>query len=1151
MLDRADRDIEEIVRFFSTRGLEAGYLVRTATGLGKSIMDAHTQLVGYMRRAELHDYAVQTKGAEGTIIVKTWLVKKDGLVETQSALYRPKTKPGDPRIWIDDLTKHAVPGNLLALLAHEGEIYVVNTSEDGLIESAADPSSPLSHLLDLLAGAKSKPLDDRFSEWNLRLLRSFFSEASGGEEVFLRVDKDLLDQIGQDIGGDSGFLEAIRTGPGWGDPSRSFTHSIITLRKQRKTSGRSYKDPGRFDLIYRGLRAPTYLPYLAALVRNDAENASAYYAGLSDDLKLKHHFGSQEMEQVETVWADLAEWTEANGGRFGHFKLRRLGGYRLVGVPRSQSILKPSDVEDLARVFVQAQVRPGQELSEESLTRILSEARATGSIFTAGFQKALEIDDFEQPIRAAIYTAYSDWDGTLPFRGDTATSVESATNFRDEGGLCIGISLSVVRETPLRLSPCWRIPAIQDIGKFELAHDNLIWYGQFSGTEGANSTRSLRQDAEFWGVAKRASDTAVQFDARYFVSDDSEPTTLKLTLMRKLLWVLAPAIDNLRGDIELREGDLPASGSAFLLAPPHNVRALQGYIEREKPECEVISALGVPEDWLIVRLVECASLSQEQRILPDGERKARPSPRAIRFVGGKSIRRGYSRMYLPYDLPLIELDAPKCSRIKCSEGIGIEEQSSPLNLTAGDQSQWKPLRRFKLTLPSSRSASYELKAIAADGSNLGQAKLRIADLGGDVVDTGKPFSLDNIGRPIHSNEGLSGVILEASPEESTHPLGELSDCDLTEVELGFSIECEHLNAGVHEMFLDALAQSGSLDYGVARDLLQRLLRSTGELSEPVFLLLELRRRGYLGISTTHKGHIARIHSIKPTLYSLPLTCAGRPVWAVAGTLRIAHWEVITREAGAWSARRLNNSGAVFEPWRLVIIDESMAIETCNEIGFQFAQTPCISIASWSASLELFRAETFRNTMESIGSAREGAMRLNASKGRFTATPYGQVCELWRVRDLDIGVGNLYVLADQGKYAFVSDSRWGVWLALDAFAKHVSGFSGMDGIHPLPITYESVNRTIWLPARISLPTILERALVLCSGDSPDVLTLCKDEAENAKSRLLLIRTKDGLPEFSANRFYMDMADGKWLAYRYVPENIARIIASRLGAVLDII
>lgn len=1141
------RSMEEIISFFSTRGVEAVYLTKELQG-SKICLD--NQFVDYVRIAGLYDYESHAKGAEGAVTVTTWFVQLDDLTKTESVLYRSDTT-GDPKIFIEALSYYAVAGNVLAILVGEGQLYLVNISWKELLDTAKDISSPLSYLLRVMAETKNQPLDDRFAEWNLRLLRSFFSEASRGEEIFLRVDKDLLDQIGQDIGGDSGFLEAVREGPDWIKPSRSFTRTIIELKKKRKASARGYKDPGSFDPVYRRLCAPAYLPYLAALVRNDAENANAYYARLSEDLNLQHQFGPQEMGQVETVWADLEKWTAETGGRFGHFKLRRLGGYRLIGVPRSQSILKPSDVEELARVFVQAQVRPGQELSEESLTRILNEARAMRAAFTAGFQRALQIDEFEQPIRAAALTAYSDWDGTLPVRSSGAPNDEASTYVTNESELFIGISLSVVQDFPLQLSPSWRIPAIQDIGKFELAKDELAWSGQFSGTEGANTARADNQEADFWGLAKRASDTTVQFDARCFVSEDSEPMSLKLTLMRRPLWVLTPAIDNLTGDIELREGGLPASGSAFLMAPPQSVQALQGYVEREKPEFEVISALGVPNDWLLVRLVDCASLSEEQRILPDGEQGARPRPRAIRFVGGRSIRRGYSRMYLPYDLPYIELDAPFSANLDYPEGLTVEEQSSFLRTVSAHHADWKPLRRFKIRLPHSKSASYELKAISAEGSTLGQAKLRIADLGGDVVNTGKPFSLDSIGRPVHSYEGLSGVVLGNVPDDSTQLASELKDYTLQDDELGFSIDCQTMKVGVHEMFLDALAQYGSLNYGVARDLLQRLLLSAGELDEPVFLLLELSRRGHLGISTTHKGHIARIHSITPTLYSLPLTFSGQPIWAVAGTLRIDHWKVVARENEAWSAHQVYRSQGVFEPWRLVIRNKSDALTTSSQLGFKFSEKPCVSVACWSASLGLFRDETFRNTMESIGSAREGAMRLNASTGRFTASPFGNVCELWRIRDLDIGVGNLYVLADKGKYSFVSDSRWGVWVALDAFAQHISSYPGMNDVHPVPITYESVKRTMWIPARISLPTVLERALVLCSGDSPDVLTLQKDVAENAGSRLRLLRTEDGMPGFSANKFYTDMANGKWLAYRYVPENIARVIAGKLGAILDVI
>ncbi|MFL1455415.1 hypothetical protein ACJO5Y_13330 [Marinobacter sp. GN3S48] len=1150
MLNDVKRSEAEVEHFFSVRGLDVVFLVVSGTSIGKSTMDANSNLVDYMRRSELHDYALQAKGSDGIAIFRTWFVEKDDLIETESVLYRSDTASGDPKIFVKNLTKHASSGNFLALLVRENEIFIVNTSRDGLVRSAADPSSPFSYVLDLVAAAKMKPLEDRFSEWNLRLLRSFFSEASGGEEVFLRVDRDLLDQMGQDIGGDAGFLEAVRKGPSWTRATKSFTRNIIELKKDRTNPKPSYKDPGNFDAIYRGLSAPTYLPYLAALVRNDAENASAYYARLSEDLKLQYQFSSQEMGQVETVWADLEKWTAENHGRFGYFKMRRLGGYRLVGVPRSQSILKPSDVEDLARVFVQAEVRPGQDLPEETLTRILREARSTGSTFTAGFQKALNIDDFEQPIREAIRTAYSDWDGTLPANRGVGKSADSSPSFPSEADLSVGISLSVVQDSPLQLSPGWRISALQDTGEFQLSHGNLSWSGQFSGIEGATSAPCPDQETEVWDIAKRAADSAFQFQVFCFDGEDSEPTELQLTLVRHPLWVLVPVLDHVTENIELREGELPASGSAFLLAPPQSVHALQGYIEREQPHFEKIAASGIPESWLLIRLVECESLSQEQRILPDGERGSRPRPRAIRFVGGRSIRRGYSRMYLPYDLPSLELDAPVGAFIECSEGIEVDEVSTA-NLNGIDHVDWKPTRRFNLTLQSSKSAFYEFKAFAVDGSELGQAKLRIADLGGEIVDTGKPFSLDKIGRPMHSSEGLSGVILGASNEEPRQLPSVSSDFELTDDELGGRAFFETSQVGVHEKFLDALAQSGSMDFGVARDLLQRLLVSGGESDKPVFIILELRRRGFLGVSTTHKGHIARIHAIKPALYSLPLVCSGKHIWAVAGTLRIDHWKYIASESEAWNVYRPLSSDCVFGPWRLIIKDKSLAIEICSQIGFQFTEKPCFSVADWSATLGAFRDETFQNTMESIGNARNSAMRLNASTGRFTATPSGVVCELWKVRDLDIGVGNLYVLAEQGKYAFVSDSRWGVWLALDAFAKYMSSFPRMDGVHPLPITYESAKRTIWLPARINLPTVLERALILCSGDSPDVVTLQNSSLEDAGSRLHLTRTIDGSSEFSANLFYTDMANGRWLAYRYVPELIARTIATKLGAVLDVI
>lgn len=150
---------------------------------------------------------------------------------------------------------------------------------------------------------------DAFNQWNLRLLESFFSGASKEEEVFLRVDRDLLDQIGQDIGGDNGFLQAVRRGPCWLNrqtPMDNLVRSLVEQRTNRIQRPWGYKDPGELNETYHGLNAPTYLPYLAALVRNVAEDQpDGYYNRLTTDLQLEPAFNTQAMARLEPAWHDL------------------------------------------------------------------------------------------------------------------------------------------------------------------------------------------------------------------------------------------------------------------------------------------------------------------------------------------------------------------------------------------------------------------------------------------------------------------------------------------------------------------------------------------------------------------------------------------------------------------------------------------------------------------------------------------------------------------------------------------------------------------------------------------------------------------------------------------------------------------------------
>jgi hypothetical protein len=91
---------------------------------------------------------------------------------------------------------------------------------------------------------------DLFIEWNYRILHSFFNPSSKGLEVFLRIDRDFLDQIGQDIGGDAAFINAVKRGPRWCGADSDFVSNAIKTCKLRKNGSNYYKDPGQIDNAY-------------------------------------------------------------------------------------------------------------------------------------------------------------------------------------------------------------------------------------------------------------------------------------------------------------------------------------------------------------------------------------------------------------------------------------------------------------------------------------------------------------------------------------------------------------------------------------------------------------------------------------------------------------------------------------------------------------------------------------------------------------------------------------------------------------------------------------------------------------------------------------------------------------------------------------
>ena len=134
MLSLANIDVTETLGWFRSKGLKVSFLVPTETGLQKSIMDATLDLRSFLSSNNLHNFDDQNQGIENKKLIETILISENSFHQTQTSLYRPQTKNGDPRLWVYELGKFSKSGDLLAFLISDNKLIVINCSNSKLDE---------------------------------------------------------------------------------------------------------------------------------------------------------------------------------------------------------------------------------------------------------------------------------------------------------------------------------------------------------------------------------------------------------------------------------------------------------------------------------------------------------------------------------------------------------------------------------------------------------------------------------------------------------------------------------------------------------------------------------------------------------------------------------------------------------------------------------------------------------------------------------------------------------------------------------------------------------------------------------------------------------------------------------------------------------
>ncbi len=142
----------------------------TATGLKKSILDATPPMRTYFKENKVHDYESQHKGQDHKVTVPTHILTGFKDIVTQTSLYRPETKDGDPRLWVYRLKESAKADDIQAIIAmNPQELYVINLTQVDIAKysetSIENPIRDLIHDMSFSADMVSEELLGRLMDY--------------------------------------------------------------------------------------------------------------------------------------------------------------------------------------------------------------------------------------------------------------------------------------------------------------------------------------------------------------------------------------------------------------------------------------------------------------------------------------------------------------------------------------------------------------------------------------------------------------------------------------------------------------------------------------------------------------------------------------------------------------------------------------------------------------------------------------------------------------------------------------------------------------------------------------------------------------------------------------------------------------------------
>ena len=246
-----------------------------------------------------------------------------------------------------------------------------------------------------------------YLEWNELIAKRFFNEENSGREVFLYVNKKLINELSKSFGAKADdFINAVKEGPPWAT-RRGFCQKALQTYE-------NWRD--------RNLDYPPYVAYLAFFVLAAGTEGPfaphAYYPRLWKLLQDTDNWGQPpSFDRMIELWDDLEKWSsEDKREELGRFVRRIRGGWWKVGLPLSQTLLSEEERKHLPNLFAEADLDPTDTPSPDIVPRILQYygqgilARRTLRLLDS---KKPEDIILKEALVALVLDELEEWDGAV------------------------------------------------------------------------------------------------------------------------------------------------------------------------------------------------------------------------------------------------------------------------------------------------------------------------------------------------------------------------------------------------------------------------------------------------------------------------------------------------------------------------------------------------------------------------------------------------------------------------------------------------------------------------------------------------------------------------------------------------------------------